>query len=150
MQRDPWSTAKLGRVGQQCDPLRIANVIGRFLLRPALLEIGRQPCATKGCMRGICIARQSFHHRSQDTRSRIGRPGRRRGLWSSLDFGEQPCQVTGSRYLRLSECLTLYLDETTRITQTYQGSYAVNLRDDEGSNPCLVTKLIACYSSLAN
>jgi len=114
----PLSTAKLGRVGQQCDPPRIANVIGRFLLRSVdsnclnlhvmhirrmdkarlgirstLLGTRQQPCATEGCMRGICIAQQTLHRRSQDTRSRIGR---RRGLWPSLNFGEQSCQVTGS------------------------------------------------------
>ena len=46
-------------------------------------------------------------------------------------LGNNPVKLQGPLSAPFGKFDILYLDETMRITKTYQGYYAVNLRDDD-------------------
>lgn len=147
----PLSTAKLGRVGQQCDPPRIANVIGEFLLRSNQFRHLHIFCCTEWTkpdwasdlpfsgsensrvlQKVVCEGSASPSNPSTVDLKILGLELEGEGDSGPASIlGNNPVKLQGPLSAPFGKFDILYLDETMRITKTYQGFYAVNLRDDE-------------------
>jgi len=128
----PLSTAKLGRVGQQCDPPRIANVIEWTKPDWAsdLPFSGSEN--SRVLQKVVCEGSASPSNPSTVDLKILGLELEGEGDSGPASIlGNNPVKLQGPLSAPFGKFDILYLDETMRITKTYQGFYAVNLRDDE-------------------
>mmetsp|Transcript_58225 Transcript_58225/g.123506 ORF Transcript_58225/g.123506 Transcript_58225/m.123506 type:complete len:292 (-) Transcript_58225:122-997(-) len=135
------TTAKLGRIGQECDPPTIKNVIewrkpdwaaslpfGGGESSRVLQKVVCEGAATRENPRAVDLTLLGLELSGAD----------REGMEGSASLLDGPAAFLESNPLELRGPLTapfgkfeiLYLDDGMRITKTYQGYFAVNVRED--------------------
>jgi len=144
----PLSTAKLGRIGQECNPPSIKNVIE--WTRPewasslpfsggessrVLQKVCCEGSATKDNPRQVDLKIAGLELSGVNNNDDDG-SGKNAGIGGSLFngpagfFESNPVKLQGPLTAPFGKFEILYLDDGMRITKTYQGYYAVNVRDE--------------------
>lgn len=143
----PFKTAKLGRIGQECNPPSIQNVIE--WTRPdwvsSLLPFVRDDESSRVLQKVCCEGSATQQNpKSVDLKlvglEILGMQGTDSGDDNSSGFDYilgGPAALFESNPVKLQGPLTapfgkfeiLYLDDDMRITKTYQGFVAVNIRE---------------------
>lgn len=144
----PFSTAKLGRIGQDCSPPYIKNVIewrkpdwaasfpfsgseSSRVLQKVCCEASASPEKPKSVdLKLVGLEIQGTYDDEGEERN----DGR--GLGDTLRkgpasfFKENPVNLRGPLTAPFGKFDILYLDNDMRITKTYQGYFAVNIREE--------------------
>jgi hypothetical protein len=143
----PFATAKLGRIGQECNPPSIKNVIE--WTRPdwasSLLPFVRDDESSRVLQKVCCEGSATQQNpKSVDLKlvglEILGMQGMDSGDDNSAGFDSflgGPAALFERNPVKLQGLLTapfgkfeiLYLDDDMRITKTYQGYVAVNVRE---------------------
>lgn len=141
----PFSTAKLGRIGQECDPPTIKNVIE--WQRPdwasslpfsggessrVLQKVVTEGSATPDNPKMVDLKLLGLELTGVDESDESGQEG---GLNALLNgpaalFQNNPVKLQGPLKGPFGRFNILYLDHDMRITKTYQGYLAVNVREE--------------------
>lgn len=145
----PFSTAKLGRIGQECNPPSIKNVIE--WTRPewasslpfsggessrVLQKVCCEGSATKDKPTQVDLKIAGLELSGVNNNDDDGGSGDDAGIGGSLFngpagfFESNPVKLQGPLTAPFGKFEILYLDDGMRITKTYQGYYAVNVRDE--------------------
>jgi len=138
----PFSTAKLGRIGQECNPPSIKNVIEwqRPDWAANLPFSGNESSRVlqKVCCEGVAKSDKtvdlSIVGLEVNGRESSGENSSTGGLMDSVPngpsafFESNPIELKGPLTAPFGKFDILYLDDGMRITKTYQGYYAVNTR----------------------
>eukprot|EP00984_Skeletonema_dohrnii_P001276 scaffold395_cov128-Skeletonema_dohrnii-CCMP3373.AAC.6 len=143
----PVSIQKLGRIGQECDPPLIKNVIE--WKRPDWAsslpfsgdEDSRilQRVVTEGASTPVDNPTVDLKLVGLEISGTNGSVKENSGLVNSLLngpaalFEQNPIKLQGPLKGPFGKFDILYLDDVMRITKTYQGYYAVNVRQEEGN-----------------
>jgi len=145
--RVPFSTAELGRIGQECAPPYIKNVIewkrpewarnlpfsgsdeSRVLQKvvTSASATPEKPRIVNLKVAGLEVEAKSSENTSSDVTSRIQKDGLIAGLLSM-----NPIDLKGPLNPPFGQFEVLYLDDDLRIIKTYQNYFAVNQRIKEG------------------
>lgn len=145
----PLSTAKLGRIGQECFPPSIKNVIE--WRRPDWASslpfsaaggegsrvIQKVCCEGSATSKGPKTVDLKLLGLELSGASDGGADGAGAGGLSALLKGpaalleDNPVKLQGPLTAPFGKFDILYLDDDMRITRTYQGYYAVNIREEE-------------------
>ncbi len=149
----PLSAAKLGRIGQECDPPLIKNVIEWLkpdwaANLPFSTGAGKSRVLQKVCTEASASPSNPFRANLKvvgldlvgDTDGNSGNEGTDENKPSFGPFPESPAKFFEDNPLELRGPLktpfgsfeVLYLDEDLRIIKTYQGFLAVNTRQKSG------------------
>lgn len=146
----PFATAKLGRVGQECNPPSIKNVIE--WIRPdwaSSLPFLSDDESSRVLQKVCCEGRSSQEHpKTVDLKivglELIGLRGLENGDCNTRGgggfnamfggpaalFESNPVTLQGPLSAPFGKFEILYLDHEMRITKTFQGYIAVNIRED--------------------
>ena len=139
----PFSTAKLGRIGQECNPPSIKNVIewSRPEWAKSLPFSGNESSRVlqKVCCEGVAKSDKSttvdlsivgLEINGRETSSEDSSNGLIDSILNgpSAFFESNPIELKGILTAPFGKFDILYLDDDMRITKTYQGYYAVNTR----------------------
>ncbi len=148
----PLSTAKLGRIGQECEPPMIKNVIewSRPDWAASLPFSGGE--SSRVLQKVCCEGSSTPNNPKMVDLKLVGLE--LSGMNGGTDSGERgedsnglsaffngPAALLESNPVKLQGPLTapfgkfdiLYLDDDLRITKTYQGFFAVNIREEDGN-----------------
>jgi len=136
------STAKLGRIGQECNPPSIKNIIEwqrpnwvSFLPFNSVVGEESSRIIQKVCLEGSATQDQPSVVNLKVvglelmgmTSSSSGSSG---GGGPAAYLESNPISLQGGSALPFGKFDILYLDDTIRITKTFQGYYAVNVREE--------------------
>jgi len=129
----PFSTAKLGRIGQECSPPTIKNVIEwqRPEWAASLPFSGDDD--SRVLQKVVCEGSASPSNPATVDLKILGLELEGNGGESgpAALFKNNPVSLQGPLSAPFGKFDLLFLDETMRITKTFQGYYAVNMRDEE-------------------
>ena len=142
----PFSTAKLGRIGQECNPPSIKNVIewqrpdwatnlpfsGSESSR-VLQKVCCEGVANSDTTVDLSIVGLEINGRETSSGERSSSSSSSGLMDSVLNgpsafFESNPIELKGILTAPFGKFDILYLDDDMRITKTYQGYYAVNTR----------------------
>jgi hypothetical protein len=140
----PFATAQLGRIGQECNPPSIKNVIewqrpewaaslpfsGNELSR-VLQKVCCEGVASSSTTVDLSIVGLEINGRETSSgESSSGSNGLMNSILNgpSAFFESNPLDLKGPLTAPFGKFDILYLDDDMRITKTYQGYYAVNTR----------------------
>ncbi|KAL7552628.1 hypothetical protein ACHAWF_015861, partial [Thalassiosira exigua] len=130
----PLAAAKLGRIGQECDPPSIKNVIEwrRPEWASSLPFGGGGGGESDRVLQKVCCEGSATPEKPNEvdlkilglevTGALLGGPA----AW----FERNPVQLRGPLRALFGKFEILYLDDDMRITETYQGYFAVNVREE--------------------
>ncbi|KAL7523351.1 hypothetical protein ACHAXR_000717, partial [Thalassiosira sp. AJA248-18] len=141
----PFSTAKLGRIGQECDPPSIKNVIewqrpdwasslpfsggeSSRVLQKVCCEGSATPDNPKMLDLKLLGLELSGMNGSDGNDGEGGLNAFLNG--PAALFESNPVKLQGPLAAPFGKFDILYLDEDMRITKTYQGYFAVNIREE--------------------
>ena len=138
----PFSTAKLGRIGQECNPPTIKNVIewtrpdwpsflpfsGKESSR-VLQKVCCEGTASKDNPLAVDLKLVGLEISGEDGAADDNiNPFRSNGPATLLE--KNPVNLKGPLSAPFGKFEIIYLDDDMRITKTYQGFYAVNIREN--------------------
>mmetsp|Transcript_13372 Transcript_13372/g.28265 ORF Transcript_13372/g.28265 Transcript_13372/m.28265 type:complete len:286 (-) Transcript_13372:671-1528(-) len=143
----PFSAAKLGRIGQDCNPPYIKNVI-EWRKPDWAASLPFSGSESSKVLQKVCCEASASPDKPQSVDLKLlgleiqgayddegGESNDRRGLGESLlngpafFFNENPINLRGPLTAPFGKFDILYLDSDMRITKTYQGYFAVNVRE---------------------
>lgn len=142
----PFSTAKLGKIGQECDPPSIKNVI-EWQRPDWAASLPFSGSDSSRVLQKVCCEGSASSDKPKEVDLKLlglelsGMNGStvddaQGGLGSLLNgpaslFESNPVKLQGPLTAPFGKFELLYLDDDMRITKTYQGFVAVNIREKE-------------------
>jgi len=138
----PFATAKLGRIGQECNPPSIKNVI-EWQRPDWAANLPFSGSESSRVLQKVCCEGVANSDKTVDL-SIVGLEINGRGSSEEISsssglmnsvlngpsafFESNPIELKGILTAPFGKFDILYLDDDMRITKTYQGYYAVNTR----------------------